>query len=385
MDPRLREDDAYSKVPRIAVAPKAANRVKYNCDSRGTKQRDRLAPSVRECRWLRPEANGSGFHVEINAMSDGEAFNTGNREGATIVDQVWLLGQPPLHSYIKFVQDRMVGVEGTNWAALIDEWRAANAYYATLAQSEAGIADAVQCHDLDSTLSALAAEVQAHARFRFTYDVVPTRLCLVELDHLVVRQTSIAQDLVDDLKSRLGTKPDAQTVFRFCLPLGTPDVPVQIQQVGASRFVFRSTSMDLRFHESLLLRPDQIKDYHTFGPIARVVGVVVGFGSNFLNVIRFGKRLLLHNGYHRACALRELGVTHAPCIVQDATHTAELAIVANQNVASNAGAYFDAARPPLLKDYFDSKIRKAVPTRKLERQIEVEIQLRTFSVTEQPT
>jgi hypothetical protein len=315
-------------------------------------------------------------------MHDGEAFNTGNGEGTTIVEQIWLLGQPPLHSYIKFVQDRMVGAQATDWAALIDEWRAANAYYATLTQSEAGIADAVQCHDVDSALSALAAEVEADARFRFTYDVVPTRVCLVELDRLVVRQTSVAQDLVADLKSRLGTKPDAQTVFRFCLPLGAPDVPVHIRQVGTSRFVFRSTSTDLRFHESLLLRPDQIRDYHTFGPIAGVVGVVVGFGSNFLNVIRFGKRLLLHNGYHRVCALRELGVTHAPCIVQQVTHTAELAIVANQNVASNAGSYFDVARPPLLKDYFDPKIRKAVPIRKMERQIEVEIQLRTFSVTE---
>jgi hypothetical protein len=314
-------------------------------------------------------------------MRNGEAVDAGKIDDPGVIQQIWLLGQPSLHGYLKFVQERMIGAEHLDWAAVIEEWRTASEYYVSLAGSEAGIADAVQCHQLDSALSPLAEEVIADARFRHTYDVVPTKLCVVELDRLVVRQTSIAQDLVDDLKSQLGTAPDAQTLFRFCLPLGIPEVPVHIQRVSAGRFVFRSNSMDLRLHESLLLRPDQIKDYNTFGPIAGVVGVVVGFGSNFLNAIQFGKRLLLHNGYHRACALRQLGITHAPCVIQRVSHSAELAIVANHNVASDADSYFDAPRPALLKDYFDPKIRKALPIRKMERLIDVEIQVQTFSVT----
>jgi hypothetical protein len=109
---------------------------------------------------------------------------------------------------------------------------------------------------------------------------------------------------------------------------------------------------------------------------------VVGFGSNFLNVIRVGKRLLLHDGYHRACALRRLGITHAPCIIQSVTHPDELDIVAKRRVAEDPEFYFHTARPPLLKDFFDPKIGKVLPVHKLVRMIEVSVEVRDYLVPE---
>src|SRR2546428_723051 len=83
---------------------------------------------------------------------------------------------------------------------------------------------------------------------------------------------------------------------------------VQARRERSRRYVFRSESMDLRYHGTTLFRPDQIADHEAFGPMAGIVGVVVGFGSNFLNVIRADHRMVLHNGYHRACALLALGI-----------------------------------------------------------------------------
>jgi len=65
-----------------------------------------------------------------------------------------------------------------------------------------------------------------------------------------------------------------------------------------------SPSNDLRF-----LGPDAAPTgAHQGLPSARnlvgVVGISVGFGSNFMNAIYAEKRLILNNGSHRAYALR---------------------------------------------------------------------------------
>jgi hypothetical protein len=294
--------------------------------------------------------------------------------------EIWLLGHPPLRRYLDFVEDMVIGGDTLDRAALIDEWRGANEYYYQLRETEAGLADRVECRDLDSDLQPLAEEVMADPRYRHTFDSLPTCIGMVELDRLVVFQTHVTRDFVDALKLRLGPAPDPETLFRFCLPLGRPDAPVRIQRVGSKRFVFTSDSTDFRFQEPVLLRPEQVQGYDGYGPIAGIVGLMVGFGSNFLNVIRGDDRLVLHNGYHRACALRELGITHAPCIIQTASCRDEIDFAAKQVVAQDPGFYFKHARPPLLKDFSDPKIRKVLPVYKTSRMIEVSFKVRDFEI-----
>jgi len=300
-----------------------------------------------------------------------------NRDGH---EEAWLLGQPSLGDYLDLVKDKVVGGATADPAALIDEWRAANEYYQELEDRELGIADRAECRDLDPALATLADEVKSAPWYRGTFDRLPTHFAMVELDRLIVSQTWITRNFVDSVKSRLGPTPDAESVFRLCLPPEHPSAPVQMQRVGSRRYVFRSDSLDFRFHEALLLRPDQIQDHRSIGPIAGVVGLAVGFGSNFLNVIRAENRMLLHNGYHRACALRELGVTHAPAIVQTVTCPDELEIAAKRRVAEDPDFYFRSARPPLLKDFADPRIRKVLPVHKQVRMIEVNFEVREFLV-----
>jgi hypothetical protein len=97
-------------------------------------------------------------------------------------------------------------------------------------------------------------------------------------------------------------------------------------------------------------------------------------------VIRVEKRLLLHNGYHRACALRAMGITHAPCIVQTVTRPDELDLTAKAAVTEDPAFYFGTARPPVLKDFFDPKIRKKLPVHKQVRMIEVNFEVRDYLV-----
>jgi hypothetical protein len=213
--------------------------------------------------------------------------------------------------------------------------------------------------------------VLADPVFRRVFNAVPTEIVLVELDRLVVFQKHVNLDYVRQVQQALGPAPSPEEVFRLCLPFDHPQPPVRLGRVAGNAYVFASPSNDLRFLEPAFLGAQQLVEYPPPGPVAGVVGLVVGFGSNFLNAIHAERRLVLNNGSHRAFALRDLGVTHAPCIIQRVAVRDELAVVASNDLAQNPDLYLKAPRPPLLKDYFDPQLRKLVDVPKRLRQVRV--------------
>jgi len=299
-----------------------------------------------------------------------------------VQEEIVLLGQPNLQHYLDFVRDIVVGGESADLRAACDEWRRANDIYHELEQSEAGIADQAECLDLDPALEPLAEQVRASPQFRRAFDALPVSFGMVELDRLVVFQTEVTRQFVENVQSRLSPRPDPQSLFRLCLPIGTRETPLQIRRTGPRHYTFASESTDLRFLEATLLQPGQVSGCDSFGPVGGVVGLFVGFGSNMLNVVRSDTRMVLHNGYHRACALRAMGITHAPCIIQTVTRRAELAVAATRKGNDDAAFYFKAERPPLLKDFFDPRISKIMPVRRRRKVIEVSFETRVFDVAD---
>jgi hypothetical protein len=298
------------------------------------------------------------------------------------LEELWLLGQPPLSRLLDFVESTAIDPDAIDRAALADEWRVANDYYLELEKTEAGLANQGTHRELDPGLAALADEVAAHPRFRLSFKTLPTTFGMVELDSLILYQRHVTRNFVEARMAAIAAATDPQALFRICMPLGEPEAPVQIQKVGSHRYVFRCRSTDFRFHEPTVLRPEQANGYESIGAIAGIVGLVVGFGSNFLNVVRVGKRVLLNNGYHRAVALRAAGVTHAPCIIQTATRVDELQVSVKSRVAEDPEFYFESARPPLLRDFFNPRIRKLLPVRARTRQIEVNFEVKDYLVAD---
>ena len=76
---------------------------------------------------------------------------------------------------------------------LVDEWRAANDYYAELEETEAGLADQAEIADLDPALRPLVDEVMADSRFVRALDELPASFAMVELDLLLVGQPFVSQ------------------------------------------------------------------------------------------------------------------------------------------------------------------------------------------------
>lgn len=295
-------------------------------------------------------------------------------------EERWLLGLPSLSRFLGFVEESGIDGARESRAALAEAWRAANDYYQALERSEPGLANAALCREPDEATAALFERVKGHAHFRRTFDTLPTDFGMVPLDLLIVSQKHVTWSFVERLKERIGERPGTEALFALCMPLERPGAPVEVRRVGSRRYVFRCESTDFRFHEPVVLQPQQLAQFEASGAVAGVVGLTVGFGCNFLNAVRVGSRLMLNNGYHRACALRALGVTHAPCIIQTATRIDELATVAKREVVQDAEFYFESARPPLLKDFFDEKIRKSIAIRPRIREIEVNFEIKEFTL-----
>jgi hypothetical protein len=296
------------------------------------------------------------------------------------VEELWVLGQPPLDRYLRNARDAVTIGAKTPCNLLVDEWRAANDYYYDLEEQEAGFVDHIEIRDIDPALRPLADEVSRDARFRRAFDALPTRFAMVEIDRLIVSQAHVDLTHARRLQTRLGACNSSEDLFRFCLPINGSEAPVHTRPLGSKRFLFWSRSSDFRFHEAALLEPDQICGHVAYGSLGRVLGLMVGYGSNFLNAIQSENRLMLSNGHHRAYALREMGITHAACIVSSVTRRDELKLVASSDTAANPGFYFKAPRPPLFKDFFDPKLRKILKVPRLLRAVEVTFETKQYEV-----
>ncbi|MEA3017422.1 MAG: hypothetical protein QOI38_2144 [Sphingomonadales bacterium] len=305
--------------------------------------------------------------------------NSGEAAGAELV---WLLGQPHLADYLDFVTTKAVGGASIPTQRLADEWRAANDYYYELEQSEAGDADRHDCRPLPPEMRPLARKVKAHPWFREAFGTLPSRIMMVELDRLIVSQTHIERPFSDALCGGLGPAPDPEALFRFCLPLDRPSPPVRVQRLSSDRYLFASGSTDFRAHAARLMGEDDLKRLASFGPISSALVLPVGFGCNFMSAVRSGGRAVLQNGYHRAYALRALGISHAPCIVTDVTRKDELKVAAGEPVSQDPEFYFAAKRPPLLRDYFDPRILRVLPIVRMETVIEIEFKVRTSNAAD---
>jgi hypothetical protein len=290
-------------------------------------------------------------------------------------DYVYLTGRPTLRAFLSFVRNRSSGGRRADLGALTDEWRAAARHICQLEKSEAGCADHPAIQPLPDTLEPLREQFLRDPLVEHGFNTVPAQVAIVELDRLVVYQHHIDLAYVAMLKEKLGPAPGGEKIFRFCLPFDHPQPPAKWARVHRDTYVFTSPSNDLRFLGVIPLHPEHITGCPPPGALVGTVGLAVGFGSNFLSVLSAFDRLILHNGSHRAFALRDLGYTHAPCLIQHVYSREELNVIASSAVAERPDAFVGQKRPPLLKDYFDPKLRKIVPVIRRLRQVTVKFQV----------
>lgn len=282
-------------------------------------------------------------------------------------EYAYLIGHTSLREHLEFMTTEPIGAESADLKQLSDAWRAAREAYRKLQEKEADWADDHVGEPIPEPMRGWVDRVHADPIFHRAFAAVPVTLGLVELDRLIVTQKTINVDHVRRLAAKLGDEPDDEDVFRLCLPTDHEVPATRVARLSDSEFVFISESSDLRFLDAALLRPDQVPGFGSFGPVTGLVGLVVGFGSNYLNAIACQGRMVLNNGFHRAFALRGAGATRVPCVIQQVTSLEELGVVGNSALKRDPEVYLERPRPPVLKDFFHPRMCSRVlltPTRK---------------------
>jgi len=290
---------------------------------------------------------------------------------------LYLIGRPPLQDFVRYV--RRHALNPARDGDLVDAWQAAHKVVQELEATEAGCADDPPIRktgpEHEPLLISLLKDPLVHH-----FDKVPTEIAFVELDRLVVFQPHIDITFSGQLEQRLGPRPSDEELFRVCLPYDHPQPPVTSSRLHGNKFVFVSPSNDLRLLDPVALQPRHIKDYPPNTGLAGIVGVAVGFGSNFMNAIYAEKRLVLVNGSHRAYTLRRMGVTHAPCIIQHVSSGDELELVGPETVRKHPERYLTHRRPPMLKDYLNPALHMVMKMPRRLRQITVRFEVEEESI-----
>ena len=290
-----------------------------------------------------------------------------------------LKGIFPLPRFIRFVRERCAP-RSLDEAALLEEWRDARAVALRLAADEAGSADDVGVQPLPEEMKSLAGLVLRQPSTHRLTSLLPRTWCMVEIDRMVVFQDSLNLRHIGQLKASLPAAPSAHEVMDLAACTGARTHPVVRSSQSDGDYTFASESNDLRFLDVTTVEPGAIANYEPFGSASHALVIYLGFSDNLISATRFGKRIILTNGSHRAYLLREAGFRYVPCLLTDASDADMSDVLLPAAVKQDRTLYLQAPRPPLFKDYTDSRLTRIVPVVRKNYVIRAKLDLQRTTV-----
>jgi len=302
--------------------------------------------------------------ITMETASEQETILSGREESANKgvslhEDHVFLMGRPPLGEALGFLKTQSIGDRNTDIKLLADEWREANDHVKGLIKTEGNICSSVDTKPIPDKIRNRIDKVYADPIFNKSFNVLPCEIRLVKLDNLVVYQKTVNLDHIRRLKKKLSSNPTDEEIFDLCLSSNQNPPPVHTAWLSNNVIQFTSLSNDLRFLEGEALESDNVSWHCPGGTTKGCMGLFVGYGAGYVNVISVNGRLILNNGMHRAYTLRSLGIEYMPAIVQNVTREEEIPVVFNKPEETRKDC-IDSNRPPVLKDFFDSELMKHI-------------------------
>lgn len=234
-------------------------------------------------------------------------------------------------------------------------WREAAEVFHALGQGEAGMPDTISVRPLQTEAASFVEELQNSLAFKETFSNYPISFEEVEIDKIVASQRTVHLDFVEQIKAKSDVH-SSQNLIRFCMNTGQDETTVKCARTAPNAFTLSSENPSLRFlgiyeepYEASLM-----ERHHPGGQPVHAITLLVGYGSSTMNVYRVGNRMILNNGFHRLYALKTLGLSSVPIVVQHVTHP-ELELP--ERIADLPRDYLvNASRPGLMKDFFDDRL-----------------------------
>jgi hypothetical protein len=292
---------------------------------------------------------------------------------------IYLTGRPTPVDFVQFVKIRAVDGEQQDDEQLAIEWDSARQHIRSLISAEGDFADNPALTPLPEEMVAAATAALENSSYQHSRRYLQEQWYIVEIDRLVVYQKTINLRHVSAIKELL--PPVLTPLDLIGLATGTvsPPPPVRTTRPTPNNYYFVSKSLDLRFLGVVSLDPEMVRGYRLLGQPSHVIGVFVGFGFNPIKAFHINNRLILANGSHRLYALREAGVTHVPCLISQITTKEQQALIPAK-IRGDEKHYLEDPRPPLFKDYFDTRLRKIIPTVPVAQLLNLQLSMDTQAI-----
>lgn len=288
------------------------------------------------------------------------------RDAASSISQRYLFGFAPRVEVAAYLRNQACDADRPRIDALLEQWQRAQASVLLKSQTEAGVAEGIRVAPLPADLVPLANDHLQSPEVKGAFGNVTTSIAMVEVDKLIVGQRSINLDYVSQLKDQYAGRTSPERLVDYCLgPASIPSVVHHIEpQPGVH--VFSSLNPGLRVLGSFIkqdLTDEDAELAANGGDPVKALVAFVGFGVSAVSVYQIGARILLNNGHHRLYALRGLGVTEVPALIQHISNPALEMPPVVVNVARDN--LLGVVRPPMLLDYFNEELAVTIGTRRI--------------------
>lgn len=254
---------------------------------------------------------------------------------------------------LQHVRTQAVTEEVTRLPEILAAWSEVQPRVADLARREAGTPDAIQVTLLPAQHKPKLDSFAADSLFQKTFSQLPVAFGLVEVDRLVAPQRAVNLDYVNRLRAKYPKAPTVDQLLDICVCPKRDMDPIQHLEIAPNTHVFSSPNSDIRFLGAFMkqLTNEDLNHAVSGGLPAAAVISFVGYGCAPINVLRWGTRIVLNNGFHRVYALRSMGITHLPVVLQQVRNPQ---LEFPPHVAGLPKEYLlGSPRPVLTKDFFE--------------------------------
>ena len=266
-----------------------------------------------------------------------------------------LAGRQPRGDYLRICSQAMPKISD---GRAITMWASAQKHTAALMQRQAAEADGAQVLKMPRRYAKFAERLYSEYLSSTAFSGIKTRLGMVELDKLVVFQHAIDLDHIKFLSRANCGHLTEQDATRIALSPGAPP-HAAVSQNSPTLFTFSAPSRDFRCLDRKLVEAKNVEGVDFFGRPVYYIITALGYSANAMLVININSRIILMNGYHRAYFLKKHGFTRSAAVILDVQAQDEAFASILQGTADlerNPRRYIHDPRPPMLKDYFDSKL-----------------------------
>ncbi len=281
------------------------------------------------------------------------AATTPIQVGTHFFRQQYLFAFATQAEVLQYVRTQTLSEELARLPEIFAAWQAIQPRVADLIVREAGLADAIRVSDIPAGHKSALDLFSSDNLFQKTFSHLPVSFGLVEIDRLVAPQRTVNLDYVDKLVARYPKNPSLAELLNICVAPTREMEPIQHLEVAPNTHVFSSPNSDIRFLGAFVKELTTEDSAHAvFGglPAAAVIAFV-GYGGAPINVLQWGGRVVLNNGFHRVYALRSMGVTEIPVVIQ---HVGNPQLEFSPHVAGLPKEYLlGVPRPVVMKDFFE--------------------------------